>query len=220
MSGIAPSYVLRDPRPTAKSAPYTFFLPDEIEIESVGKGDLVRLGFNYLHETKDWSSERMWVIVDQVGDDEMRGTLDNHPAEPTSPLKAGDPIVFRRYQILGIKWARPETTPPSPLYRTYWERCLVDQCVLDGAELVENLYREEPEPLADGETYPDSGWRILGRRSDDTDADMDARKVAYVALGAVLNVDDSWLALIDAPIGTYLSRNFETNTYYEIEWTP
>lgn len=220
MSVIAPSYFLHDPRPTAKNSPYTFFLPDQAEIENVGKGDLVRLAFDYLHETKDWAAERMWVIVHQIGEDEILGALENHPAEPTSPLKAGDAIAFKRFHILDIEWAKPEDTPPPPLYRTYWERCLVDQCVLDGEEPVENLYREQPEPLPQGDTYPDSGWRILGRRGELTDAEMDVREVSYVALGAVLNVDDSWLAWIDAPVGTYLSRDFETNTYSEIEWTP
>ena len=220
MSGVAPSYTLRDPRPTSRSSPYTFFLPDETELGHVGKGDLVRIAFDYLHETKDWASERMWVIVDQVRDDELLGTLNNQPAEPTSPLNAGDAITFKRYHILAIEWAGPDTAPPPSKYREYRERCLVDQCVLDGEEPVENLYREQPEPMPKGDTYPDSGWRILGRRGDLTDADMDARKVSYVALGAVLNVDDSWLGWIDAPVGTYVSRDFDTNTYSEVEWTP
>jgi hypothetical protein len=48
-----------------------------------------------------------------------------------------------------------------------------------------------------------------------TDAEINERKVAYVALGAVLNRDDSWIGWIDAPVGTALMRDFETNTYVQ-----
>jgi hypothetical protein len=44
---------------------------------------------------------------------------------------------------------------------------------------------------------------------------MEERKFSYVALGAVLNRDDSWIGWIDAPIGTALMRDFETNKYVE-----
>jgi hypothetical protein len=42
---------------------------------------------------------------------------------------------------------------------------------------------------------------------------MGERGAAYVALGAVLNRDDSWLELIDAPIGSAFMRDFETGAY-------
>lgn len=57
------------------------------------------------------------------------------------------------------------------------------------------------------------GWRIRGRSSAATDIQIDEREVAYVALGAVLNRDDSWIGWIDAPVGTTLIRDFNTNTY-------
>jgi hypothetical protein len=44
---------------------------------------------------------------------------------------------------------------------------------------------------------------------------MEERKFSYVALGAVLNRDDSWVSWIDAPIGTALMRDLELNTYVE-----
>jgi hypothetical protein len=208
-------YTLLDPRPIAVEAPYTFILPSSLEIAAIGKGDLVKLTFEYHHQTEKWAAERMWVIVETVEADKLRGVLDNHPNEPTSQLKAGDAVVFERHHILAIDWANSEAAPPAPNYRTYWERCLVDQCVLDGEEPVEYLYREEPEPKSEADEHPDSGWCIRGRMGDATDADMAAREMAYVALGAVLNRDDSWIEWIDAPVGTRLMRDFETTAYVQ-----
>lgn len=157
----------------------------------------------------------MWVKVETVNDDAFHGILDNDPDEPTSPLEAGDSIIFRRHDILAVDWKDPERSPPPADYREYWKRCLVDRCVIAGEEPVEYLYREEPDMAADGDKYPDSGWRIRGRMGTATDAEMDGRNAEYVALGLFLNRDDSWLPWIDAPIGTSLMRNFELNTYVE-----
>ena len=206
-----------DPRPIAAEAPYTFFLPSTPEIAAVGKGDLVKLIFEYEGETEQWAAERMWVTVESVEGDELRGVLSNQPDEPRSPVKEGDPVVFERYQILAIVWANPATAPPALGHREYWDRCLVDQCVLDGEEPVEYLYREEPDLADEDDEYADSGWRIRGRRGETTDEDMDERGFAYVALDAVLNRDDSWINWIDSPVGTRLMRDFETNAYVEVE---
>jgi hypothetical protein len=208
-------YEILDPRPIASEAPYTFFLPSPSEIAAVSKGDLVKLLFDYPHQTEKWAAERMWVIVESADADDLRGVLDNNPDEPTSPLKAGDQLLFKRHDILAIEWDNPNVAPAAADYREYWDRCLVDQCVLDGEEPVEYIYREEPDMGSEEDKHPDSGWRIRGRMGSATDAEIDERKVAYVALGAVLNRDDSWIGWIDAPIGAALMRDFETNTYVQ-----
>lgn len=206
-------YFIADPRPIAARAPYTFFLPSAAEVDAIGVGDLVKLMFEYEHQTEKWGGERMWVTVEAVDDDGLSGHLSNEPDEPTSPLAFGDTIHFNRRDALAINWARPDQAPPPPEYREYWERCLVDDCVLEGGVPVEFVYREEPDMAQEGDNYPDSGWRIRGRRGDATEEDMEKRKLEYVALGAVLNRDDSWLHLIDAPVGSAFMRDFENGEY-------
>jgi hypothetical protein len=208
-----PGYFLDDPRPIRASAPYTYYLPSAAQIAAVAEADIVQLLFTYTHDTAEYGVERMWVTVISAAGDDLLGTLSNEPYEATAPLHLGDIVAFARHHIIDIQWYKPETAPEAAVYREYWDRCFVDDCVLNGEEPVEYLYREEPDPVEEGETYPDSGWRIRGRMGPSTDAEIEARAFSYIALGKVLNVDDSWLAYIDAPIGTRLMRNFVTGLY-------
>ena len=170
----SPSFTVVDPRPIANDARYTFFLPGEGEIAAVRIGDRIKLMFEYPHQAETWAAERMWVEVRYIDGVMLKGTLENVPDEPTSPLQKGDLIAFKRSDILAIAWTNPASAPTPPEYREYWERCLVDDCVLKREEPVEFLYREEPDLAQVGDEYPDSGWRIRGRMGDATDEDAEA----------------------------------------------
>lgn len=210
MTGPYPFH-LRDADEAAAASPYTFFIPPLEERVAVAPGDLVKLGFEYEWETEQYGGERMWVRVTGKVGLQFAGTLDNEPCE--RGLEHGLAVSFGVENILAILWSDPAAHPQTPENREYWDRCLVDACVVDDGVPVEFIYREEPDLTDEGDKYPDSGWRIRGRDNDPRADPIDERKVEYLALGAVLNRDDSFLCLLDQPIGSAFMRNFELGRY-------
>ena len=203
-----------DPRENAAQAPYTYFLPSENELLAIGTGDQVKIIVRSHPASPEWDAERMWFAVTATAGDDLTGTLDNQPLD-IPQLSPGAVLRFRRSDVTAIIWAEDRSiAPPQPTpRRAYWDRCLVDQCVLDGDALVHFLYREEPDPDTLQDEYPDSGWRIRGDYRDVDDATLSEREVAYVALGAVLNHDDRWIDLIDAPIGSGFIRDWVSHAF-------
>ncbi|WP_295636441.1 DUF2185 domain-containing protein [Novosphingobium sp.] len=206
---------LRDADEAAAESPYTFFIPLREERVQVDVGDLVKLGFEYEWQTEEYGGERMWVRVTSRTGLSFAGILDNEPFE--KGLVLGLPVKFGIEKILSILWANPNAHPLVEEEKGYWERCMVDSCVIDDGVPVQYLYREEPEPLEEGETYPDSGWRIRGQFDHASAPQLDDRKISYLALGAVLNRDDSFLALLDAEVGSAFERNFQTGEYFPVD---
>lgn len=203
-------YELDDPRLIRKEARYTYYLPSEVQLKAASAGDHVQLLFRSVPPGLKYGVERMWVEVVSVENTNLTGKLLNKPFDMPQ-LKVGAAIHFQRFHIIDITSDRP--LPEDPPRREYWDRCMVDRCVLDRSEPVYYIYREEPDLMEDDDEYADSGWRIRGDYRHISDDELQARKAAYVALGAVLNTDDSWLHLIDSPIDTAFIRNFETGEY-------
>ncbi|USI78571.1 DUF2185 domain-containing protein [Sphingopyxis sp. USTB-05] len=211
-------YRIDDPRPTAAGAPYTYYLPSENELLAVAPGDLVKIIFESIPPSDEWGAERMWVIVTAADGDELTGTLDNNPADMPQ-LEYGDIVQFRRGYIIDIDWAKDRLVPPpsGPERRWYWERCFVDDQILDGRLKVEYLYREEPDPPRDGDKFPDSGWRFRCDTRNLTDEEYNSPSFSYIAVGKVLNKDDSWLHLIDEPVGSAFLRDWSTGKFVPTE---
>jgi len=212
---IAGRYTIDDPRPIAEEAPYTYFLPSENELLALRPGDLVKLLFRSHPPGREWDAERMWVTIISVDGEHLTGRLENTPFDMPQ-LKPGRSVTFGRTDVIDILWseARGTAPPPKPRRRQYWERCLVDSCVVEGLSPVDYLYREAPD-LDDGDADapPDSGWRLRGTDDGIAEDEQAARSPQYIAIGKVLNEDDSWLHLIDAPVGARFIRDPETGKF-------
>lgn len=207
-----PTYSLHDARELAAAAPYTFHLPADEDLDRLAPDDYVKLIFELIPPGEKWAAERMWVRLTAAEGDAYVGILENDPCE--CRVSAGDEVAFVRRNIVDVMWADGTRISLVGPKGEFWARCLVDDCVLKGEQPVEYLYREDPDPeLRGDEEDPDSGWRIRGRQGDAGDDEMDERAVQYVALGAVLNRDDSWVHLIDAPSGSAFMRDFSTREY-------
>ena len=208
------AYELVDPRPSAAASPYTYFLPLTSRLEAIMPNDLVQLVFRAIPASEKWDAERIWVRVRAVGAHVVEGDLDSTPDDMPG-VERGMSVRFERFHIIGVVFNDPaiEKTIPEDLRRKYWERCLVDRCVVYEGVPVHYLYREEPDMGEEGDKYPDSGWRIRGDMRNLSDEELERRELSYVALGAVLNEDDSWLHLIDEPVGSAFEREFQTGAY-------
>jgi len=211
MGGV---YEVLDPRPVAASAPYSYFLPDPELVKAVGVGDLVKGVFRSLPPSENYDAERMWVEVTSAQNDWLEGILDSDPWDmPNFP--AGSVVRLPRTHVIDVDFADADKAPPSSRQprREYWERCLVDRSVINGEVKVGYIYREEPDMAREGDRYPDSGWRIRGDTRGESTEELASGGIAYVAVGLVLNQDDTWLHLIDEPIGARFEKDFERGVF-------
>ena len=206
-------YIIDDPRPIAEDAPYTFYIPSASKLESIEIGDEVQVIFRSV-PIYSYGGERMWVMLDKIEGENLSGLLTNEP-EDMPQLKKGTRIDFFRWQIIDIVWQDPEKTKKltQEPEKQVWDRCMVDQEVLNGTARVGYLYREEPDLGEEGDKYPDSGWRIRADVRDLTDEEYENPTPAYIAMGKVLNEDDSWLHLIGSEIGSRFLRNPQTDKF-------
>ncbi len=214
--GLPDGIEIDDPRPIAAEAPYTFEMPRPAEIAALEPEDLVKAVFRGTAGDGEPSVERMWVFVDRIEDGFVVGRLGNEPFDMPS-IKRLDPVCVPLTHVISCLYVEGKPRPQVPDRRSYWDRCLVDACVVAGRSHVDYLYREEPDMTREGDKYPDSGWRIRG--SDEAIAKDEGlgEKLMYIALGKVLNQDDRWIHLIDSPIGSAFQWDAELGDYIELE---
>lgn len=197
-----PSWKLDNADEIAAAHKYTFYKPSRETIALVKPGEVVKLIFSFESDDPDApSAERMWVLVARVEPGgRFFGSLNNHPGW-IKDLKEGDPVAFDASHIINT-----EHDDSNNLVRRYVKRCFVTHRILRDDAPVGCLYREEPE------CDDDSGWRFIA--GDETDEYMcDGDNSSYVSIGAVLSHDDSFIDLLDAPVGAHFERDPETGAF-------
>ncbi len=209
---LPPGVEINDPRVLAAQNPYTFWLPHPVSLAALEPGDIARFIFFQSDGATQYNAERMWVLIQRIDDGYISGILDNEPVDMPR-IKRGTEVCLPVSHAIDFEFAPGKRGPPPPRQREYWDWCFVDSCVLEQRSHVDHLYRETPMPRRDGDTDPDSGWRIRGTPEAIADDERHDRPPQFVALGAVLNRDDSWLHLIDAPTGAAYARDVETGEF-------
>ena len=197
-----PSWRLENEVARAAKHKYTFYTPSAEEIARIRTGENVKLIFHFDSDDPTApEAERMWVVVDSIdGAGGFTGRLDNRPGWITD-LKPGDFVAFRDVHIINTEHDRPDN-----IVNRYMPRCYVTQRVLRDGARVCYLYRVEPD------NDKDSGWRLTA--GDETLEYLNEQgNIAFVSLGAVLNLDDSFLTLIESPVGSAFARDPQTGQF-------
>ena len=206
---------VEDPRPIAKANPYTFFMPHAAELAALAPGDAVKAIFRQVADETEYEAERMWVLIDGIEDGVVTGTLGNEPAG-MDRIGQGDRVRIPLSHAIGTSFQKDHPRPDVPQEPEFWDRCLVDACVIEGRSRIDYLYREEPDMARAGDRYPDSGWRIRGTEEAMEEDEKRGARPKYVALGKVLNVDDGWLHLVDRAPSCAFRWDPESETYAEL----
>jgi hypothetical protein len=214
---LPPGIAINDPRPIAAEAPYSFYLPLQQEIDAIEPQDMVQAIFRETTGDRQYAAERMWMTVETVGDGFVAGRLCNTPTDMPS-LKLDDYLCIPLTHIISVAFreGKPKLDMVGP--RSYWDRCFVDACVVEGRSHVDYFYREEPDMTREGDKDPDSGWRIRGTEAAIAEDERLSRNPMYIALGKVLNEDDRWIHLIDSEIGSAFQWDAERDDYIAIDW--
>lgn len=83
---------------------------------------------------------------------------------------------------------------------------MTTKAILDGEAKIGFICRTEPLEQTDSNGYHDTGWQILS--GDETDAYFEnADNGQFVALGVLLNMDDSFIHLLDSEVGSAFVKN-------------
>lgn len=202
---FTPTWHLENVRKTAEQYPYTFYVPSEQFLATLEVGDLVKLMFiNDLADDRiELEGERMWVEITHINGNDFVGSLANNPYQMYQ-LTVGDIIHFQRQHIMTYHGDKQDPVPS--VANDYWDRCMTTKAILDGEAKIGFICRTEPLEQTDSNGYHDTGWQILS--GDETDAYFEnADNGQFVALGVLLNMDDSFIHLLDSEVGSAFIKN-------------
>jgi hypothetical protein len=209
-----PSWSLDNAVELQKEFPYTFYRPSDAVIDRLKpEKATVKLIFRFEpYEEGQLAAERMWVIINSIDEEGVyTGTLDNDPYH-IKDLKAGDKVSFRREHIIQYDTLNELDIEDinAGKVEQYLKKCFVSNHIMHDGYNVGRLYREEP--------YDEehTGWTFMSDYETQEYVD-DHTNLQYIAVGKVLNLDDSFIHLLDEPIGSAFARDEDTDTFLSIE---
>jgi hypothetical protein len=218
---------IEDPRPWAGKLPYSHALPGEECLNAIGKGDSVTVEVSLrkgLRPVMELNGDVSFEVL-SVSSEFIEGRM-QIPAE--RPISDSDIVVrIPKWAIKDVSFADPKHEHLAELpCDKYPGWCLLDMCGMPlgvaGTYAVDAcyIYREEPKILPDNETRTDRGWRISHHARPMENEDIYQEKVLYVPTCFALDMDDSWLPLIDSPIGSAFKKNLRTGSFKKADVPP
>lgn len=204
------SWYVDDIREIAKKSKYTFYVPSKSVIAKLETGNLVKLVFMFESDASQApGAERMWVEIKEKNDNKFIGCLANEPAY-IKDLVIGDEIEFETKHIINSDIEETEEN----IVDKYIHRCFVTNEVCEKKRKIKYLYREEGYG-EHREGIVDSGWRIMA--GDETQEYMDDETNLQIrSLGSVLNIDDSIIDILEAPIGSVFEWDDTKGSFVQI----
>ena len=202
---------IEDPRPMAEKFRYHCALPSEECLNAIRQGDsvTVKISLPNTVQLATSSNKNVSFEVLSVTSDSFKGLMRIPPDWPASDSDIL--IELPKWAVKVVEFADPAYKHLAELPRDkYPDWCLIhtwgdrlEELRLTDAEF---LYREKPKTSPENETRPDSGWRVSRYSRPMADEDVYLDRVRYVPICVALDVDDSWLYLIDKPIGSAFKR--------------
>ena len=199
-----------DPRPLAKQCPYLAGLPNEECLNIISKSDTVKVRFRWLERPRGrgehYLGEDVSIDVLSVTPNYFEGrmTVPSDWPQPSSDVV----IRFGKWAVTGVSFADPKYQPLAELpQEKYATRCLMDNSLVGGRK-VQHIFRDEPKIWRNDKISADSGWRVSTGSTF-----LDTGDVDYRPLYNVLYLDNSWLHLIDQPVGSAFKRDEKTGLF-------
>ena len=193
-----------------RDSKYTFYKPSQSIVSKLVPGNYCKLIFNFNSDNAEHpSAERMWAIIQKIENGKFIGQLDNVPLY-IKDLQAGDFIEFEAKHIIDVDI---EDNEPN-IVEKYLDRCFATKNIIYKKEKIGYLYREDPMK-GEKNGFKDSGWRFLEGNEGQKYLD-NPENSQFVSLGLILNIDDSFLDLLEKPIGSAFVRNTKTGNFIQI----
>ena len=211
-----------DPRPGSAVSPYYYPLPSAECLAAIGNGDVIEVlapDFERIR-VKSADAESIHGTIIRTSPD-LIAAMDGFP----------DPGIIRvpKTHIVEVHFATPNKHARNARIRPrrYLELCVVDEELMGcNEQKVLYIYRDRPFQVRKDTPYPDSGWRILrvDGQMDISDASLwrivGDHLLRYTDIGNALLWDDSWIHLIDQPIGSAFVSNPATGFFSKAKKPP